>query len=262
MISTGNRTRPALAVVVLAGVVACGSLAAPSRRTLDGAIARAEGFLQQRGVAVDPLMTYVLARLERRYGLTWTSEHRRLVLAQAPASAQVRLFARLVDPGVRLDPVALATLTNESDRIILSALYCPELGAPSPEVVGRFAAKGGTDVSHAALALQWSVENGCLSAHALETLRRQIVLGLVEEAARAPAADVGIEAMAMLDYVGASERIAPTWVEAVLASQHADGGWGERPGDPSNDHTTVLALWVVLAVSGRPAADVPWIPPA
>ena len=64
----------------------------------------------------------------------------------------------------------------------------------------------------------------------------------------------------MLEYVGAADRIQSAWVDAILAAQHPDGGWGERPPDPSNDHTTALALWVLLAQSGRPRVDVPWVP--
>jgi hypothetical protein len=229
-------------------------------RRIETAIERAEQYLQGRGARLDPLMTYVLVRLERRYGLGWTAAQRAAVLAAAPSSAQLRLFGRLVDPRARPDPDLLATVTNTSDRLILSGLYCKELGAPSRAALEAFAGRPGADVAHGALAMQWARENGCLDDAAAAPLRRLFIDALIAQAAANPAADVGIESMAMLDYIGAAERIQPVWVDAILGAQHPDGGWGEHPGDPSNDHTTTLALWVLLASSGRPAADVPWIP--
>ena len=121
--------------------------------------ARAERYLQARGPRIDPLMTYVLSRLERRYGLAWTAEQRDGALAAAAASPQLGLFRRLVDPHARPDPGALATIANQSDRLILSALYCRELGAPPAADLETFARKPGADVAHGALALQWLVEN-------------------------------------------------------------------------------------------------------
>lgn len=216
--------------------------------------------MQQRGTKLDPLMTYVLARLERRYGLTWTAAQRAGTLATAPPAAQLRLFGRLVDPGTRPDPADLATIANQSDRLLLAALYCDELGEATLDALAPWAEKGGADVSHGALALGWLLENGCVATGAAEPLRQRFLRGLAAEAARVPATDVGIETMAMLDYLGAAGRVESAWVDAVMAAQHADGGWGERPDDASNDHTTTLALWVLLGASGRPGAAVAWIP--
>lgn len=248
------------AAVPLAVLVACASDSRP--RAITGAIARAETFLQARGAAIDPLMTLVLVRLERRYGLTWTAKQRAEVLAAAPPRPQLQLFRRLLDPALRLDRGALVTIANGSDLLILSALYCGELGPPPLTEVEAFAHKPGADVAHGALALQWMVEQGCVEEPAAAALRQQFVDGLVKEASQAPATDVGIESMAMLEYLGAADRIDPAWVDAIVAAQHPDGGWGERPPDPSNDHTTALALWVLLAASGRPAVEGPWIPRA
>jgi hypothetical protein len=204
-------------------------------------------------------MTYVLARLERRYGLTWTAAQRSRVLAAAPSSPQLRLFGRLVDPAVRPDAAELDTITNPSDRLILAALYCHEIDPPRTDTLAAFADKPGADVSHGALALQWLLESGCISAAQADPLRRRFVNALDAQAAQTPTTDLGIEAMAMLDYLGASDRIDHSRVSAIIGAQHADGGWGEHPADPSNDHTTTLALWVLLAASGRPAVDGPWI---
>jgi len=261
VILRGDSSRRAFAggAVIVAALLGCASR---ERRedAIAAAVARAERYLQARGPRIDPLMTYVLARLERRYGLAWTAQQRDGALAAAAASPQLGLFRRLVDPQARPDPGALATIENQSDRLILSALYCRELGAPPAADLETFARKPGADVAHGALALQWLVENGCLTREAAAPLRQLFVDELVTEIAQAPAVDVGIESTAMLEYVGAADRIQPAWVDAILAAQHPDGGWGERPPDPSNDHTTALALWVLLAQSGRPRVDVPWVP--
>src|SRR5262245_37023081 len=129
----------------MAALLACAS---PERRadTIAGAVGRGERYLQDRGARIDPLMTYVLARLERRYGLAWTAEQRAAALAAAPASSQLGLFRRLIDAGARPDPDALATITNASDRLVLSALYCRELGPPPAADLETFARKPGADV--------------------------------------------------------------------------------------------------------------------
>jgi hypothetical protein len=258
----GDTSRSAIGAgaALLAILVACASPDTVSRRDpVEHAIESAEAFLQRRDGSLDPLMTYVLARLERRYGLTWTAAQRRQVLSAARSTPQLRLFGRLVDPAARPDAAALDTITNASDRLILTALYCHELGTPPDDWLAAFADKPGADVSHGALALRWLLENGCISDAQAEPLRRRFVSALDAQAAQTPTTDLGIEAMAMLDYLGASDRIEHSWMSAIVGAQHADGGWGEHPADPSNDHTTALALWVLLAGSGRPAVDVPWI---
>ncbi len=235
----GDRTRRALAALLAAACVGCATPESPAPR-IEAAIARAEGFLERRGDRLDPLMTYVLVRLERRYGLTWTASQRATVLAAAPASPQLQLFARLVDARARPAAEALATIANSSDRLILSGLYCRELGPSAAADLETFARKPGPDPAHGALALQWSIENGCLTAEAAAPLRRLFVDRLAIEAGKAPASDVGIESMAMLDYLGAGDRIDASWLAAILAAQHSDGA-GES-GHPIR-RTTTRPLW-------------------
>jgi len=260
VIVRGDSGRRAIGgVLVLAALIACGVIE-DRPHAIAGAIARAEHYLEGRGAHIDPLMTFLLARLERRYGLAWTAQQRAAALAAVPATPQLTLFRRLVDPHAQPDAQAIATITNQSDALLLRALYCRELGAPPVAHLEAFARKPGTDPAHGALAFQWLVENRCIAPDAATPLRQLFADSLVGVATEAPTADVGIESMAMLEYIGAADRIEPAWVDAILAAQHADGGWGERPPDPSNDHTTALALWVLLGQSGRPAADVPWLP--
>lgn len=255
----GLRSGGTIALAAMfATLAACATVGARRER----AIGRAEAFLQKRGTAIDPLMTFVLARLERRWALSWTAAQRSATLAATPATPQRALFARLVDPAAHVDPAALATIQNVSDRLILSALYCRDVPGASLEALAPWAERDGTDVSHGAMALRWLVENGCVAATDAEPLRQRYIAGLVTEAGNHRDADRGIEAMAMLDYLGAADRIAPAWIDAILSAQHGDGGWGERPAERSNDHTTVLALWVLLAASRPPVTDLPWIPAA
>src|SRR5262245_56602911 len=159
--------------IAMAMLAACTSPKSPGD-TLATAIGRAEQYLQRRGSRIDPLMTYVLARLERRYRLDWTAEQRAAALAAAQASPQLELFRRLVDSGARPDRDALATITNPSDRLILSALYCHELGAPPAADLEMFARKPGVDVAHGALALQWLIEDGRLTPEAAAARRPRV----------------------------------------------------------------------------------------
>ena len=59
--------------------------------------------------------------------------------------------------------------------------------------------------------------------------------------------DLGIEAILMLQLSRSSPEMAgepsyvnPVWIERIIAAQSADGSWYQ------NDHTTVLALWLLL----------------
>jgi len=105
------------------------------------------------------------------------------------------------------------------------------------------------------LACYWVSENGC-------TL--MLPEGFQDRVFKASAAiidhdpsivsDLRLEVAAFLYLVGEGRRVDDVFVERVVASQNADGGWGQArdAGEGSDWHSTVLALLLLLQLN-RPS---------
>lgn len=261
-----------IAVAAAAGVV---FWATRDKYHLPEVAQRAEDHLRARGTAIDPAMVLILHYLDRRFTLEWVRplvarvrDQHRACVAQ-PASDACRAahatgtFARLVDPSARVTAEQLASLPNTLDGFTASALYCKvkELPQEFPALVAqRLVKENDYDPPHAALALQWAIEQGCLDLAAPDVARvhAQILDALVDVAAGVPQ-DSAIEAVALLAYTGGWSRVQSAWLQTIAAAQTADGGWGERAQAPSNDHTSTLALWVLLEAT-REGKMVNWVP--
>jgi len=281
--------RPVLIGVVCAAVIAAIGLATWARLAhhwstdLTTATSRGESYLRERGEQMDPTMLLILDFLARRFDIEWMHAAASRVRTPAPAipcagdtasgadcegppaRSSIR---RLVDPSVRVTPAELADLANTfgntMDSFTHLALHCRTVPLPAdyPQRVEHWLdpAGGDYDPPHAALALQWAIEQDCLDAtrEAIGRLRARAIEELVRFADGVPR-DQPIEAVAMLGYLGARDRVQREWIETIVAAQRENGGWGDRPDEPSNDHTTILALWVLLEQT-RPARPGAWIP--
>jgi hypothetical protein len=229
---------------------------------LPKAAQRAETYLRERGTDLDPGMLLILDYLDRRFSLPWVRPAiARLRELQHPGSHIPAAFARLIDPTARLTPEQIAALPNTLDSFTAMGLYCTTNGLPTtflPDVERRLL-KDDYDPPHAALGLQWAIEQGCLDPRAADVtaLRQRVLDGLVQVAGGVPQ-DRAIEAIAMLAYLGAWERVQPKWLQTIAAAQQHVGAWSE-PGQPFlNDHTTTLALWVLLEAT-REGKAVRWV---
>lgn len=175
------------------------------------------------------------------------------------------VYRRLLDPGASVDRQEIAELDSTVDRMLAVALHCDHLGVPESwlRTLRSAGDRGGYALTHAALAIGWTLENGCLTPADAGPLRSRL-LGQLEElidrrselAARNPrASDIWIEALALFGYLGAKTRVRPEWLEALRALQRPDGGWPEHPqAENSSPHTTAFALWALLeALANEPA---------
>ena len=81
--------------------------------------------------------------------------------------------------------------------------------------------------------------------NAINALRTQTLTQLLAVGAGVPR-DQPVLALAMLDYLGEGRCIRSEWIDALVRAQHDDGGWSDEADQPSNDHTTTLAVWVRL----------------
>ena len=188
--------------------------------------------------------------------------------AECESASALSSIRRLVDPSVRVTAAQIANLADATgskvDGLTFAALHCRTvpLAEDYPQRIAHWLDPAGDyyDPTHAALALQWALEQDCLDAgeEPVARLRALAIEQLVRFADGVPR-DQPIEAVAMLGYLGAGDRVERRWVDAIVAAQHGDGGWGDLPDEPSNDHTTILALWVLLEQT-RPVHPGPWIP--
>jgi len=160
-------------------------------------------------------------------------------------------FLRLVDTEYQTTPEQIAGIGDLIGRTTASALHCDRIPLPNSykKDLNHLSRSGGYALTHAVLAAQWSIENGCLDITDLSDFQNQAILRLsqlIEH--QAGITDLAIEAAAMIFYAGASEKITKIWLNSLANAQQEDGGW--TPGimglTESHPHTTYLALWVLL----------------
>jgi len=221
------------------------------------AVAKAIAFLWK---AREPHALLFMGILHRRFGIEEFAnalERYDEALAEHPSRAPVlRVFRRVLDANNPLQPDDWHHVTIQTDRLLVSALYCDGLGLPPSfaEALDRAVSQGGYAATHALLAWSWVEENGCELA---------VPDGFVDEMVRAVAAiidddptsvnDIKLEAGAFLCLARQSARVDLGFVRRVIAYQNDDGGWGrpaEGAGNPdeSSWHSTILALMILLHV--------------
>lgn len=264
----------------LFALLAVPALATPSpdarAARLENAQAAALRYFATAVTTADPSWLSLFGYLYRRYGV----EAR--LASGAPAHALrggvarpevYAIYRRIDDPDARVDKAAIAALPTAIDRITASALHCDRIPLPPDwvEILARASRAGAYALTHAVLATEWTVENGCRTRQEVTALHAEqvrLLEQLVEARATLPAryaaaTDLWIEAVAMLDYAGAGDRVRDAWIDDLLAQQRADGGWPRQPRAARSDpHATALALWVVLARRQPQALPIRWIAPA
>lgn len=215
----------------------------------------------------------IFAYLHRRFGVVVTNAEGRTLhdaTEGVEPATMFEVFRRLVDPGATVDVARIAALESPIDRISASAIHCDRIPLPADwiEILRRASRMGAYALTHAVAAAGWSLENGCVSPLQLAALRAEqirLLEQLIEarnelERRHAAASDIWIEAVAMLFYADAGDRVRPEWIEAVLDLQWPNGGWPAHPrASEADPHTTALALWVVLEVLEPDAPRVQWL---
>ncbi|WP_428103066.1 hypothetical protein [Candidatus Rariloculus sp.] len=208
----------------------------------------------------EPHALLFMGLIHRRFGVKEFAdclERYDEVLPEHPERAPVlRVFRRMFDANNPLQPDDWAHVTIQTDRLLISALYCDRLGLPASfaEALARAVSQGGYAATHALLAWVWVQENDCEPA---------VPAGFVEDMYGAVTAiidedptsvnDIKLEAGAFLCLARQSARVDLGFVRRVIRFQNDDGGWGrpvEGAGNPdeSSWHSTILALIIVLHV--------------
>lgn len=249
------------------------TLAAAQADRLESAKTRALHYFATAVETPDPSWLSLFGYLHRRFGVD-----ARLASGAAPHALRdgvarpevYAIYRRIDDPTAQVDKAAIAALPTPIDRITASALHCDRIPLPDDwlAILGKASRAGAYALTHAVLATEWTVELGCRrrdEVTALHAEQVRLLEQLIEQRAALAgryesATDLWIEAMAMLAYSGAGDRIRQPWVDDLLAAQRADGGWPRHPRATRSDpHATALALWVVLERLQPKAPPIRWI---
>jgi hypothetical protein len=177
------------------------------------------------------------------------------VLAEQPERAPLlRVLRRFADRDSPLRPDDWDFVTDPSDRLLVCALYCDRVGLPRSfaEMLRKAASAGGYYLPHVMLVCFFIRENGCAF---------ELPPGFMDRVYEASAAiidedptivsDLKLEVAAFLNLVGQGARVSDVFVEHVLASQNADGGWGQsRAAHGRSDwHSTTLGLLLLVQLT-------------
>ena len=220
-------------------------------------VANAINFLKS---AREPHALLFMGLIHRRFGVKEFANALELydeALPKHPERAPVlRVFRRMFDAGNPIQLEDWEHVTIQSDRLLVSALYCDRLGLPESfaEVLSRAVSQGRYAATHALLAWIWVQENGCqlaVPAGFLEEMYGTVAAIIDEDPTSVN--DIKLEAAAFLCLAHQVHRVDLGFVRRVIAFRNEDGGWGrpvEGAGNPheSSWHSTILALMILLHV--------------
>ena len=220
-------------------------------------VASAIAFLRS---AREPHALLFMGLLHRRFGVKEFANALELYDAELPKHPErapvLRVFRRMFDANNPIQLEDWEHVTLQTDRLLVSALYCDRLGLPESfgDVLARAVSQGRYAATHALLAWVWIQENGCqlaVPAGFFEDMCRAVARIIDEDPTSVN--DIKLEAGAFLALAHQVHRVDLGFVRRVIAVRNEDGGWGkpvEGAGNPggSSWHSTILALMILLHV--------------
>jgi len=235
------------------------------KRSINNAIQYLENQFQNRD-EVDFSDMYIYSYLHKKYDLKnlFPKEYIFQKIQKLKASNQTHkqalLLYRTVDKNFIISEDYLQLgFDGATDEILLKALYCNHFPPDDNflETLKIYADKGGYDLTHSLLALQWLKENNCIQTYWEEMFegKSQLIttedyiikqnLELIDAADNYN--DLFIEAIAFVQYAGYHSLIKHEWVQNIIALQQMDGGWKRSSTHNESDiHASLLALWALL----------------
>ena len=269
----------ALLVLVVVGLVWRGT-GRGGRPVPQAAIDRAAQSLVAPQASLDPILAIILDSVRRRFDLTAVPPQAAAVDAAQRAARDggtvmrtgdnladmLAIFRRLMDPAATASAESIEALRMPIDQVTAMALHCQAIPLPADFLMtlDEMVQLGGYAMTHAVIAGQWLVENGCVPASTMAARRPKQIEALLRQIDKEDGqlTDRRVEAMAALFYIGGGDQARPEWIDFVLQRQLADGQWpgyADQPQTP-NAHTTLMALWLLLEAraAGHPP-DVPMV---
>ncbi len=255
-----NLTKSRALILVLCIIILCSLLLAvpllsPPVPHMQPVIANAINYFENSDEAYALLWLDVLYR---RFGTEEfadaLSRYDQMLAEQQTQWSIFNVFRRISVYDNPMQAYVLDDVLTPTDIIISRALYCDRFGLPSDysTLLDDAVNQGGYYLTHVLLACIWIQENGCESA---------LPNGFIDHVYSATAVmvnrkpmivdDLTLEAAAFLYLAGQGERVNPSFINRVLASQNNDGGWEEDPDGQEGSywHSTVLGLLLLLHVN-------------
>ena len=234
--------------------VGCGreTLTSADVRRFGNAVARGLEYLADPKTEAHPLQLLALDYLQERFGLEprFRLDERSLKFKFKADEETFRAYRRLMDP---TDPFIPDLTPFARERMMRLALHCDKLDATAvaelEPLVVRLSQGTPYEVTHAAVALRLSSNNGCtLPTLGSPESRRAFavrLVGLMKDRSSIP--DLRYEAMVAASLLGFSDLVPERLYLQLLNEQQADGGWrATNLTRASSDHATMLAVWALL----------------
>lgn len=244
----------AFCITILCSLLLAAPLLAPHEPDLQTAVTDAVDYFDESDEAYALLWLDVM---HRRFGINEFADalqrYDQMLAEQTTQWSLLNVFRRIAVYDNFMQAEVLESVGIPTDIIIAYALYCDRFGLPHDyvETLDSAASEGGYYLTHVLLACIWIQENGCEGA---------LPNGFIEHVYSASAVlvnrnpkvidDLTLEAAAFLYLAGQGNRVNPSFVNRVIASQNDDGGWGEADDGEGGSywHSTILGLLLLLHV--------------
>jgi len=175
-----------------------------------------------------------------------------------------RLYQRLVNPTAKISTSVLNDYTKNNpvedlQYIMLAGMYCDQIPLTDLywEKIKAQNALNGYFLTHAMLSLHFMECNECKASDELSEIKQTQIIQLQKLIETTAIADLKYEAIAILKLVASQTKIKQEWIDEIIENQYENGGWSANLGKQTpNDHTTLLALWVLLESKNSKAEPV------
>jgi hypothetical protein len=185
------------------------------------------------------------------------------IMAQDTRNAPyLRVFRHIAVHNNLLQSGDMQTITNQLDALTVPALYCDQTPLPAnyADMLNQALDSGGYMVTHALLACIWIQDNGGQVPIDINRVYQATAALITDDSV---VNDVKIEAAAFLYTAGQGALVKDSFIQRVLETQQADGGWLQSSDIPSGSywHTTVVGLMLLLHIEYPKASYPPMLAP-
>lgn len=224
---------------------------------------RAQHYLTDRLNQIPPIERLILDYLQRKYGLDRRFSATVTPITFAEQSGEdpdeYAALRRIAYPNDLVDKLS-PRLTDPVTLMNITAANCDHIPLPKDfkNLPETNIDKGGYFLTHVMFALKMMKDNSCSYYSEADTTKisnqvAEKTTALITRADTIP--DLRYEAIAFLLDSGRRDLVQEAWMGQIIAEQQPDGGWRLDKLQPNSDHTTMLALWALLAYTQPDVAN-------
>jgi hypothetical protein len=219
---------------------------------INASIEKSKQYLHNRNQELFKDAYVIIDYLNRKYDLQFQYDSVEVFNKyNHPDAGHIAYYYRLINPAKTISASKISAIDNERDKYLIEALYCDLFPTQNNtlETIRLEIEEGRYALTHAFLAIQWLKEKKCIDIEKIKELELLAIEKIYFLAKQENyETDLGIEAVALLLYSGNKKYVSKDIINKIISVQKADGGWAYNPDkEKSNDHTTILALWALIA---------------